>query len=271
MKGLDSAQPVDVKHIALLKRAGYGFVAGYYSYNPRKNLTRQECAALSAAGIAIVSVFEAQGNLYTSFHQTSGAADAARALRLAEECGQPQGSAIYFAVDFDATASELRDGIGDYFRAVNLALAGRYRVGAYGSGLVLATLRQWKMAELFWLADAGGWQGTHGYRGPAQLRQGLPTRIAGLMVDPDIAAAGDFGQWMVGRAVDKAANRSGAAAAPAGEQKGSAATQVADPPVQPHSAPPHAVAPGADDGPSAAELNREELARLSGAGNEGEA
>lgn len=195
MKGFDAAREVGSLS-ARIRAAGLGFVARYYSYNAAKNLTPAEAKALSAAGIAIVSVWEARGDVAASFTAEQGAKDAAEALRLARAIGQPEGSAIYFAVDFDAAPGGVAGGISRYFRSAGAALGGHYRVGVYGSGLVCQILHASGLAELIWLACAGGWRGTRGFAG-WHIKQGLPADPwgFGFQVDPDEAAAGDFGQW----------------------------------------------------------------------------
>lgn len=196
MKGFDTASPLDALHIARLKAAGYGFVAGYASFNPNKNLTPSECRMLSAAGIGIVTVFEARGDRPLSFDGIHGDNDAWQALKVADQIGQPQGSVIYFAVDFDATEEQIKLRVEPYFRAAKRRLDGKYRIGVYGSGAVLTAIRGAGLAEFFWLANASGWRGTREYAGPVHIKQGLPSKVLGLSVDPDVAQ-GDFGQWMI--------------------------------------------------------------------------
>jgi hypothetical protein len=197
MQGFDAA--CDVSAIAeKIKSAGLDFACRYYSHNPGKNLSPAEAAKLQASGIRLVSVWEAAGNLPGSFSADQGTRDAAEALRQAEAVGQPPGTTIYFAVDFDALASQISNLIVPYFASVNTVLAGKYQVGVYGSGLVCTTLRTANLARNFWLACAPGWQGTRNFTG-WHIRQSLPADPwgFGFDVDPDEAVAGDFGAWPV--------------------------------------------------------------------------
>lgn len=197
MKGVDMAR--DPGALAgRLKAAGLGFAAGYYSYNERKNLTPEGARALTAAGLSIVSVFEAAGNKYSAFNASQGHKDALQALKLAQACGQPEGSGLYFAVDYDASPAEIDGGITEYFKAVRTALGARFRIGVYGSGMVCDRLDQELLAELFWLGGAMGWRGSRSYS-RAHIRQGLPGNYyqLGVEVDPNTAIDGDFGQWQV--------------------------------------------------------------------------
>lgn len=195
MQGIDVA--TDPGPLAgRLKAAGIGFAAGYYSYNDAKNLTPEGARSLTAAGIAIVSIFEAAGDKYANFTGAQGHADALQALKLAQACQQPGGSGIYFAVDFDASPIQAANGVRAYFNAIKAALGGRYRIGVYGSGYVCQSL--FGLAELFWLGGAMGWRGSRDFTA-AHIRQGEPgdPYHLGLTVDPDIAFDGDFGQWQV--------------------------------------------------------------------------
>jgi len=193
MQGIDTARPLGALTAALVAR-GIGFAARYYSFNPGKNLHATEAAALTQAGVHIVCVWEAAGDHYEWFTATQGMKDADAALELAVQCGQPDGSAIYFAVDFDASPAEIAAGIKDYFAAVKSALMGKYEVGAYGSGLVCSTLRDLGLARYLWLAQSSGWRGSKAFGG-AHIYQNAPTMIAGIAVDTDVSGDSDFGAW----------------------------------------------------------------------------
>jgi len=74
----------------------------------------------------------------------------------------PPESAIYFAVDNDASGSDIVGPINEYFRgiAAGFAAAGGdapdYRVGVYGSGAVCQALMQAGLADYAWLAMSTG-------------------------------------------------------------------------------------------------------------------
>lgn len=194
IKGFDTAQPILQRHIGALQDNEARFVGRYYSYNDEKNLSPEEALRLTGGGIAIVSVFEAKGDRYASFDAQHGRQDAAQALRLAGACGQPLGTAIYFAVDFDASEDELAGGVRQYFQAVQAGIAGRYRIGVYGSGLACRILGNLGIATLFWLSGARGWAESRSFT-RWHIRQGGTTTILDLSLDVDDAVDGDFGQW----------------------------------------------------------------------------
>ena len=213
MRGVDAARSLGPIAAGLVAQ-GYGFAGRYYSYDRAKNLGPSEAWALSRAGLKIVSVWEAQGDCATAFTAAQGARDAREALRLAQELGQPEGSAIYFAVDFDASEIQIDDRVSPYFAALRGVIGGAYRVGVYGSGLVLAALRGRHLAEFCWLAQSRGWRGYAGFGGAA-IEQGPQARILGIAVDHDEALTDEFGGWQNADAVASGGAPGGAATVPA--------------------------------------------------------
>jgi hypothetical protein len=126
-------------------------------------------------------------------------ADGAAAFLMAKEViGQPYGSAIYFAVDYDPTQADIDGVISNYFTGVRAALyvgaegQPSYRVGVYGSGLCCASLIEREIASLSWLSQSTGFAGSRQYAEQRRydLIQMLPVRIVGedgvvLSIDPD--------------------------------------------------------------------------------------
>jgi uncharacterized protein (TIGR02594 family) len=193
-----------------LANAGVRTVIRYYNHNnseqlPSKALTRGELDRLHAAGLSVAVVFQqrggAGGNL-RDFTQASGERDARRALELAQTMDQPAGSAIYFGVDHDFFRSSELAPIQAYFQAARDAIAGRYRIGCYGSGTVGNTLRNSGAVDLVWIAAARGWSGTRDAlaSGNWTLDQRfleLRSEVGGFIYDGNVfnPAAANFGQF----------------------------------------------------------------------------
>ena len=188
--------------IACLKAAGVTTVIRYYAREtrmPEKRLTREEALALVAAGLTVAVVFQSVGNSAGCFSAEIGAADADHAHHTATtEIGQPAGSAIYFAVDYDAEPADIRERIIPYFHAIGRAFSAggaRHRIGVYGNARVCARLIEAGLAEFAWLAN-------HGAPGSFQnwtLRQERPSMLCGLPVDRNSVRDGiaDFGAFGV--------------------------------------------------------------------------
>jgi hypothetical protein len=198
LNGLDTSVEL-TRHAATLKDQGYDFALRYYSNNAAKNLSLGEARALSAAGLKIGVVWETSGTHAAFFTRAQGLADGAQAFRMAKEViGQPFGSAIYFAVDYDPTQADIDGAISNYFTGVRAALyvandsQPSYQVGVYGSGLCCGTLVERGMASLSWLSQSSGFAGSRQYADQKRydLIQMLPARIVGedgivLSIDPD--------------------------------------------------------------------------------------
>ena len=198
LRGLDTTMEL-TRHAVALKRQGYDFAMRYYSHNAAKNLSLGEARALSQAGLRIGVVWETSGTRASFFNRAQGLADGAAAFLMAKEViGQPYGSAIYFAVDYDPTQADIDGVISNYFTGVHAALyvgaegQPSYRVGVYGSGLCCASLIEREMASLSWLSQSTGFAGSRQYAEQRRydLIQMLPVRIVGedgvvLSIDPD--------------------------------------------------------------------------------------
>ncbi len=197
--GFDAAQDC-TRIVPLATTAGVAWIARYLSFNPSKNLSRSEADAILAAGMDIVSIWQNRGRLPSDFTPQKAFRDATEARALAQAVGQPPMTAIFFAVDFDASISEIITGVIPYFRTANEVLAGSYRVGVYGSGLVCSRLDAENLVLYDWLAGAMGWQGSRAYANAhlTEIEQGKETDPwgFGFNIDTNTAPAGrDFGSW----------------------------------------------------------------------------
>jgi hypothetical protein len=118
----------------------------------------------------------------------------------------PIGTTVYYTVDDDVAEGQELDAVVAYFQGVLDAGTARLGCGAYGSGLVLQTLRGRFGGGDFWLAGAMGWQGSHQFQnqqlwkiwqGP-QLNHGgswagVNWLDLGFPYDPDLLAEGFVG------------------------------------------------------------------------------
>lgn len=185
-----------------LRDAGVSTVFRYYARQtrlPEKRLTRPEAEALISAGIAIGAVFQNAGDSGDCFSAALGEADGACARDHATaEIGQPAGSAIYFAVDYDASDADIAARILPHFEAVRREIAGAgnrpgYRLGAYGTGRVCEALHKAGLADLTWLSNKPGDVAFDAWT----LRQDPPDSLCGLPVDRSHPGEGiaDFGAF----------------------------------------------------------------------------
>lgn len=108
-----------------IKRAGITGVMRYLSTDSSKNLTNSEAKALHAAGLGIGLVYETTANRAAGT-EADGRADARDAEAQADALGFPAELPIYYAVDFDATPTQVRA----YFKGIRRAA--KRPVGVYG-------------------------------------------------------------------------------------------------------------------------------------------
>jgi hypothetical protein len=189
--------------IVPIRAANLDFVARYYrsptSHFP--TLSASEARLLSSSGLSIVAVWKSASNHPAYFSRLAGVDDFTSAYHQAHTIGQPAGSCIYFAVDYDASGQDIVGPIDEYFRgiAAGFAAAGGdgpdYKVGVYGSGAVCRALNQAGLAQYAWLVISRGWAGYNALNA-WHIRQGKA--LPGLSFNHDSdEATDDYGGFQV--------------------------------------------------------------------------
>ncbi|MDD7909209.1 DUF1906 domain-containing protein [Pseudovibrio exalbescens] len=144
--------------VAQLKANDIVAVGRYLSLSDWKRIQRNEAVALTQNGIQIFTVYQDAQNAPGDFSAAYGTQNGTTALQQAQAIGQPAGSAIYFAVDYDASQNDYDTRIKPYFEAVRTALAGRYKPGVYGSGLICQNLLNDRLVDYCWLSESSGYR-----------------------------------------------------------------------------------------------------------------
>jgi hypothetical protein len=232
-----------------LKGFPIDFVARYYR-DPTSRwpaLSPSEAQRLSSLGTKIVTVWEWHSSDPAYFTYAAGYNDALSAVRQAKTVGQPPGSAIYFAVDFNAHDAALYQ-VDQYFRGVNAGFAaaggGRpeYKVGVYGSGAVCAMMKGEHLAQYSWLSGSTAWEGSSGYTDWNIRQAAQGARFANLSFSHDAnEASSDYGGFQLANSTTPAgAVMAAATAVPvaAAALVGGAMAAVQPPPAAPAPAAP---------------------------------
>ena len=148
----------------------------------------REPTILIRHGLSIVSLYQYRNNLPAKFlsgledtgsAKAEVAADAKAALDQARLVGQPEGSAIYFGVDFNLTGCKcdeseqlvrnrngeaqnraIVDAVLEYFRVIGRTVGSRYAIGVYGNGSVNRILREEKLVSYNWISASRSHEGT---------------------------------------------------------------------------------------------------------------
>jgi hypothetical protein len=187
----------------------------------------REPTILIRNGFSIVSLYQYHNNRPEKFSKgledTGSAkaeveADVKAALEQAKLVGQPEGSAIYFGIDFNVTPDpKTVDAVLAYFRVVNQTVGGRYAIGVYGNGYVNRILREEKLVAYNWLSvsrshyesvdfyNSDQW---HLYQNQVDLRWFGSKCSVGLDLDTNLQnpRASSIGAWGAGH-VDQNRNR----------------------------------------------------------------
>ena len=182
------------KYASRLATQNVKVVVRFYARKPQPGLREKVMASdgnmidgvreptiLIRNGLSILSLYQYRNNLPEKFMrglEDTGsakaeiAADAKAALEQAKLVGQPEGSAIYFGVDFNVTKckcdgagqvvrnrngdtvpnNSMADAVFEYFRFMNQTVGTRYAIGVYGNGLVNRLLREEKLVSYNWIS-----------------------------------------------------------------------------------------------------------------------
>lgn len=155
-----------------LRADGIEFIIRYYSettIQPEKRLTLAEAQAIDTAGIRLAVVYQDRQNQASDFSRAAGERAGQIAFQYTREIGQPLGTTIFFAVDYDADPADMTR-IDAYFQGVALGLQAAaggqapYLIGVYGSGFVCTRLRQANLVTHTWLSESTGHRGSATYQ-----------------------------------------------------------------------------------------------------------
>ncbi|HEY6700512.1 MAG TPA: glycoside hydrolase domain-containing protein [Pseudolabrys sp.] len=187
----------------------------------------REPTVLIRNGLSIVSLYQYRNNLPEKFlkgledtgsAKAEVAADAKAALEQAKLVGQPEGSAIYFGVDFNVNRASV-DAVLEYFRVIGQTVGSRYAIGVYGNGFVNRILREEKLVAYNWISASRSHEGTVAFYNSGQWHLfqnqvdrrwfGAPGKCSdGLDVDTNLQnpRVASIGAWGAGE-VDASRNQ----------------------------------------------------------------
>lgn len=199
---IDTAEPV-WDYMTCLHNAGVTTVIRYLNrLNPSgsKVVGSKEVTAMANHGMTLGLVHEGWGGSNNFEHNditaATGALDAAYALPAANMLGaRPGAGMVYFAIDTDATTSEIENLVLPYFEAItnynNTEWAGNWQIGVYGSGAVCRAVRKAGYASRAWLSCSMGWSNSWNFYldNEWHMIQRLPSILCTLGVDVDVVAS----------------------------------------------------------------------------------
>ncbi|MBQ9913249.1 MAG: DUF1906 domain-containing protein [Clostridia bacterium] len=167
----DSATILDERKADYLYSEGYRYIGRYLTNAAEgydKALTRQEAEIILDAGLHFFPIYQTSGRKAEYFTASQGTADAEKAMTAAFKLGLPEGTVIYFAVDFDATRTQMKNNILSYFKGVSERMSKvSYRAGVYGSKGVCRTVSEKGYAHFSFVSSlSSGHYGNSGFKMP---------------------------------------------------------------------------------------------------------
>ncbi len=167
----DSATILNEAKAKLLYTEGYRYIGRYLtnaSSGFDKALTREEAEIILSSGMNFFPIYQTAGNSYSYFTASQGTEDAGKAMDAAYKLGLPENTVIYFAVDFDATRSQINGNILTYFKKIKERMdKSRYKVGVYGSKGVCLTVTEKGYADFSFVSSlSSAFYGNSGFKMP---------------------------------------------------------------------------------------------------------
>lgn len=166
-----------------LRNAGYTHVGRYLTGSVGSNfvpksITEQEAGYIQEAGLSVFPIYQ-DGGYYLNYFASNvsqGVYDAEEAIYAAEKIGVPDGTVIYFAVDFDCLEYQAIAYVLPYFRNVGVVFGSdwnkkHYQVGIYAPRHVCTIVSEANLAVSSFVCDMS-------YGFSCNLGFGLPSNWA---------------------------------------------------------------------------------------------
>lgn len=163
----DTATRLTAATARAMKNSGYTEVGRYLTNTPGgtldKKMTPEEIEVIRDAGLKIFPIFQTYGGEASYFTRSQGSDDAATAVAAAKNLGFPQGTTIYFAVDYDVLVADMDTHIIPYFCGIQDEAGWYYRIGVYGPRMVCNTLQEMGITSRSFVSDmSSGFTGNIG-------------------------------------------------------------------------------------------------------------
>ena len=150
---------------------GYRYVGRYLTKvtgGLDKDITVEEAQIILDAGLNFFPIYQTVGTKEEYFTAEQGASDANAAIEAARKLGVPNGTVIYFAVDFDATDVNITNSVLPYFAKVHETMEKSiYKTGVYGVRNVCTRVSNKGYAESSFVSNlSSGFSGNLGFPMP---------------------------------------------------------------------------------------------------------
>lgn len=146
------------------------YLTGTYGGGIDKALTREEAEIILEAGLKFFPIYQDGGTKQSDFTAKNGQLDGKAAVNAAKALGLPDGTIIYFAVDFDAMDYQITSNIIPYFKEVHdeVSSSSAYKVGIYGARNVCSRVSEKGYAYCSFVGNMStGFSGNLGFKIPS--------------------------------------------------------------------------------------------------------
>ena len=172
-KACDCSTVLNKQQVLDIKNTGYQVVGRYLTgtaNGKRKFITFEEIKNIESAGLRVFPIYQDGGYKAEYFQNLrQGIVDAHTAITAAKRIGVPDGTTIYFAVDFDCYDYQMKSFIVPYFKKLNLVFDSetnnkKYKVGIYAPRYICSYISKKGLAEYSFVADmSSGYSCNLGY------------------------------------------------------------------------------------------------------------
>lgn len=173
-KACDCSTVLNSQQAQDLKSAGYQVVGRYLTGtvagSRRKFITFEEIENIKNAGLRVFPIYQDGGYQLSYFQDLKqGTVDAHTAISAAKRIGVPEGTVIYFAVDFDCYSYQMTSFIVPYFKKLNLVFKSstnskNYKIGIYAPRYICSYISDLGLAKYSFVADmSSGYSCNLGY------------------------------------------------------------------------------------------------------------
>lgn len=165
----DTATKITDAKAKTLKANGYQMVGRYIAGGEWKRLTKEEAKIIFNNGLKVFPIFQKSGTSTASFNERQGEIDGREAIKTALELGFPEGTIIYFGVDFDAQGAEIVHSILPHFESIKSVFnrshnPRNYKIGVYGTRNICIQVSNKGYAETSYVSDMStGYSGNLGF------------------------------------------------------------------------------------------------------------
>ncbi len=151
----------------VLKEKSISVIGRYITGGDLKEIDHEELSRIMNNGFKFFPIYQVNGTPGVGQFTTASAIENARIARIkAKIYNIPENAIIYFAVDFDALDTQIKDVIIPYFKTLKENI-GCYKVGIYGTRNVCTQVMNKGYAETCFVSDMStGYSGNMGFKMP---------------------------------------------------------------------------------------------------------